>query len=60
MPSTSFRDALGRALLHLDQKAALEQEVTAWQARRNATKVTVDWQFTTEDARIKLDGSIQF
>jgi hypothetical protein len=32
----------------------LEQEVGAWAARRNATGATVNWRFTTEDARIKL------
>jgi hypothetical protein len=32
----------------------LRREVDAWQQERNAKKVTVDWQFTTEDARIKL------
>jgi uncharacterized small protein (DUF1192 family) len=42
----------------LDQRiasqAALEQEVAAWQTQRNAKGATVDWRFTTEDARIKL------
>jgi hypothetical protein len=28
--------------------------VTAWEAERNARQATVHWQFTTEDARIKL------
>lgn len=32
----------------------LQSEVTAWQRERNARQVTVDWQFTTPDARIKL------
>ena len=32
----------------------LRREVGAWQQERNAKQVTVDWQFTTEDARIKL------
>jgi uncharacterized small protein (DUF1192 family) len=32
----------------------LEREVEAWQQERNAKQVTVDWQFRTEDARIKL------
>jgi hypothetical protein len=32
----------------------LKREVAAWQAKRNATAVKVDWQFTTADARIKL------
>lgn len=35
-------------------KPTLEQETAAWEARRNAVGVTVDWQFTTTDARIKL------
>ncbi len=34
--------------------ASLAQEVQAWQDRRNRAQVTVDWQFTTKDARIKL------
>jgi DDE superfamily endonuclease len=34
--------------------AALQREVQAWQDRRNATVRTVDWRFTTADARIKL------
>lgn len=32
----------------------LTNEVTAWSQRRNRANVTVDWQFTTDDARIKL------
>lgn len=32
----------------------LTNEVTAWTKRRNDANVTVDWQFTTKDARIKL------
>jgi hypothetical protein len=32
----------------------LEREVTAWQDARNQAEAKVDWQFTTEDARIKL------
>ena len=35
-------------------KAALTVEVAAWQDRRNAVGGTVDWRFTTDDARIKL------
>ncbi len=34
--------------------AQLEREVRAWQEARNANAVTVNWRFTTEDARIKL------
>jgi len=32
----------------------LTQEVAAWQHRRNQAQVTVRWQFTTADARLKL------
>jgi hypothetical protein len=35
-------------------KATLVSEVEAWQARRNAARVTIDWRFTTAEARIKL------
>jgi hypothetical protein len=32
----------------------LSSEIDAWQADRNQTKKSVDWQFSNEDARIKL------
>jgi hypothetical protein len=32
----------------------LAREVATWEATRNAEKTTVDWRFTTADARIKL------
>lgn len=35
-------------------QAELQRQVEAWQQRRNQKAVTVDWRFTTEDARIKL------
>jgi hypothetical protein len=38
----------------IPDKATLGDEVAAWEAHRNAAHVTVDWQFTTSDARIKL------
>ncbi len=34
--------------------ATLEHEVAVWEAKRNAARVTIDWQFTTADARIQL------
>ena len=34
--------------------AALQQEAKAWYRKRNANQKAVDWQFTTEKARIKL------
>lgn len=32
----------------------LEQEITAWQNQRNCLNAKVDWQFSNDDARIKL------
>lgn len=32
----------------------LQSEIAAWEASRNHQKATVDWQFTTHDARAKL------
>lgn len=48
--------ALGRQCLdrRIADQARLTQEVAAWERERNAAQVTVDWQFTTADARIKL------
>ena len=31
------------------------EEVAAWQARRDQIHAKVNWQFTTEDARVKLN-----
>ena len=39
----------------LPDRETLEQEVAAWVAERNAAVRTIDWRFTTDDARIKLD-----
>ena len=38
----------------IPDKQTLEKEVRAWQKQRNFQGAKVDWQFTTEDARIKL------
>lgn len=35
-------------------QAALESEVRAWEQERNHATVTVDWRFTTDNARFKL------
>ena len=35
-------------------KLILSQEVQAWESERNHTESTIDWRFTTKDARIKL------
>ena len=38
----------------IPDKATLTKEVAAWQDDRNKRCVKADWQFTTDDARIKL------
>ena len=38
----------------IPDKPTLIAEVAAWQNARNKRCVKADWQFTTEDARIKL------
>ncbi len=38
----------------IPDQECLRCEVTAWVERRNRAKATIDWQFTTADARIKL------
>ena len=38
----------------IDDVETLRREVAAWEEDRNRRETTVDWQFTTEDARIKL------
>jgi len=35
-------------------RTSLEQAAAAWATERNAAQVTINWQFTTADARIKL------
>jgi DDE superfamily endonuclease len=38
----------------IGEVAVLRSEIGAWQRKRNAASKTVDWQFTTADARTKL------
>jgi hypothetical protein len=49
--SVLARQCLDRRIPDLE---TLRREVAAWEAERNAAAVTVDWQFTTADARTKL------
>lgn len=49
--SVLARQCLDRRIPDLE---ALRREVAAWEGGRNAEAVTVDWQFTTADARTKL------
>jgi hypothetical protein len=38
----------------LGNRATMANEVSAWVAARNAAAASIDWRFTTADARIKL------
>lgn len=49
--SVLARQCLNR---RIPDQESLIREVAAWQARRNASEATVEWRFTTADARIKL------
>jgi hypothetical protein len=49
--SVLARQCLDRRIPDQD---ALRRETTAWVERRNQAKATIDWQFTTADARVKL------
>jgi hypothetical protein len=39
---------------HIADLEMLRHETKAWEHKRNAQQTGVDWQFTTEDARIQL------
>jgi transposase len=47
---------LSRQCLHrrIPDRPTLRHEIAAWESQRNAAASTVNWRFTTADARIKL------
>lgn len=49
--SVLARQALSARLPSLD---AVQECVASWQMKRNQAQATINWRFTTEDARIKL------
>jgi transposase len=49
--SVLARQALARRIATVEE---LERHVNAWQGQRNAAATTINWCFTTTDARIKL------
>jgi len=55
MAETEF-SVLSRQCLdrRIGDEATLIREIAAWEDKRNMAEATVDWQFTTKDARIKL------
>jgi hypothetical protein len=38
----------------IDSMKIMKEEVKAWENHRNNKKAVINWQFTTQDARIKL------
>ena len=38
----------------IDKLETIKKEVEAWQKSRNNKNAKINWQFTTEDARVKL------
>ena len=49
--SSLSRQCLNRRIA---KQETLERQIQAWTAARNQAKMTVDWQFRTKDARVKL------
>jgi len=49
--SVLARQCLARRLPDVE---TLKREVAAWEQQRNQAHVTIDWRFTTADARMKL------
>ena len=49
--SVLARQCLNRRIADVDM---LKRDVAAWEHERNAAQVTITWQFTTAEARIKL------
>lgn len=49
--SVMTRQCLGRRIPEISE---LSMELQEWESRRNYSQKGVDWQFTTDDARIKL------
>jgi transposase len=49
--SVLARQCLSRRIAHQD---TLKRQIAGWEERRNAARPQIKWQFTTQDARIKL------
>jgi hypothetical protein len=45
------QQCLGRRIATIEE---LQKQVSAWENKRNADTKSVDWQFSTDKARIKL------
>lgn len=49
--SVLSRQCLNR---RIDNIQEIKSEVAAWQESRNKQQASIDWRFTTSDARVKL------
>jgi hypothetical protein len=49
--SAMTKQCLGKRIATMDE---LQTQVSAWESKRNADTKSIDWQFSTDDARIKL------
>ena len=55
MAEIEFSVLFGQALnKRIPNQEALRKEIKAWQDNRNTNTKTIDWKFTTKDARVKL------
>ena len=50
----AYAETAERGVLVLEGRTLPTGEVATWVAARNAAATTIDWRFTTENARIKL------
>ena len=55
MAEIEFSALFGQALnKRIPNQKALKKEILAWETNRNQNSKTVDWKFTSSDARVKL------
>ena len=50
--SVLSRQCLNRRIPDLE---TMKQEIAAWEKERNQQQATVNWRFTNQDARVKLE-----
>ena len=55
MAEIEFSVLFGQALnKRIPNQETLKRKIQAWQDDRNMNTKTIDWKFTTKDARVKL------
>ena len=50
--SVLSRQCLNR---RIPNQETMKREIAAWEEERNEQKATVNWRFTNQDARVKLE-----